>query len=185
MIIDIIKTIESSNNQYAFRFEEKLYFHHKALKTKLSKVIKQIKVLNNCSTETALMIMSTSWGLFQLLGINIYSLGAYDKSIIDFLMNIEEQSKVFFRFCNVQKIDLIKTQEELVNITKFYNDIKEKVESKMVLITELEQELQKNKEKYHNLICFIERYNGAKFLSNNFIDYLIRMINETKKYLRN
>lgn len=184
MITNIIKIIESSNNQYAFRFEEKLYFHHKAMRSKLSKVIKRVKMLNNCSIDTALMILSTSWGLFQILGINIYSLCSYDKSVIAYLQNVDDQVKVFYQFCDVQKIDLKKTEEDLINLTMFYNDVEKKLNSKLVLITELENELKNNQEHYKNLINFIERYNGAKFLSNEFLDYLLRMINEAKKQIR-
>jgi len=184
MLINVLKAVESSGNQYAFRFEEKLYFHHKAMKSKLNKVIKRVKVLNNCSTDTAIMILSTSWGIFQVLGINIYALCGYDKSIIAYLMSPEEQVNIFYKFCDIQKLDLKKTDTELAQITNFYIEIKKKIDSKMVLITEIENELKNNKETYSNLIKFIERYNGAKFLSNEFIDYLLRMITEAKKYIR-
>jgi len=180
----VIKTIESSGNQYAFRFEEKLYFHHKAMRSKLSKVIKRVKVLNNCSIDTALMILSTSWGIFQILGINIYALCGYDKSIIAYLMSPEEQVNIFYKFCDIQKLDLKKTDSELAQITNYYNEIEKKIDSKIMLITEIENELKNNKEAYDNLIKFIERYNGAKFLSNEFVDYLLRMINEARKYIK-
>jgi hypothetical protein len=184
MITDVIKAVESSNNQYALRFEEKMYFHHKALKTKLSNVIKRVKMLNNCSLETALMIMSTSWGFYQILGVNLYSICSYDKDIMSFLQNADHQDKAFYTFCNIQKIDLEKTEEDLKTLTIFYTEIEKQAKSKMELIIELENELTNNRNNYEGLIKFIYHYNGAKFMSDQFIDYLLRMIKEAKKYIK-
>jgi hypothetical protein len=184
MIADVIKTIESSNNQYAFRFEEKLYFLHRASKTNLSKVLKRIRMINQCSNDTALMICSTSWGLYQILGINIYGMCGYDKSIINFLKNANDQENVFKDFCDIQKLDLDKTEKELINLTGLVNRNKNNFKSNLDMINFLEEELRDNKEYYLNLISFIERYNGAKYLSNSFMDYLLRMINEAKKYYK-
>jgi hypothetical protein len=182
MIVDVIKTVESANNQYAFRFEEKLYFLHRASKTNLSKILKRIKMLNQCSNETALMICATSWGLYQILGINIYGMCGYDKSIIDYLKKVDDQEKVFKVFCDIQKIDLDKTEKELINLTGQVNKNKNLFKNNLEMINFLEEELRDRKENYLNLIRFIEHYNGAKYLSNSFMDYLLRMINEAKKY---
>jgi len=182
MINDVIKTIESSNNPFAFRFEEQLYFQHRAIKTNLSKVLKRVKMLNQCSNETALMIVSTSWGFFQILGINIYGMCGYDKGIMDFLHSQDDQELVFKKFCEIQRIDLNKVENELKNLTAFYIDIEKQAKSKIELIIELENELTDNRNKYENLVNFIYHYNGAKFLSDAFIDYLLRMITEAKKY---
>jgi hypothetical protein len=184
MIIDVIKTVESSNNQYAFRFEEQLYFQHRSIKSKLSKVLKIVKMLNNCSDATALMIISTSWGLFQILGINVYGMCGYEKSIIDFFHSKDDQEKVFNTFCAFQKINLEETEKDLIKIASLYIEIEKQVQSKMHLIIELENELTDKRDNYENLINFICHYNGAKFLSNAFTDYLLRMINEAKKYIR-
>jgi hypothetical protein len=184
MIIDVIKTVESSNNQYAFRFEEQLYFQHRSIKSKLSKVLKTVKMLNNCSDATALMIISTSWGFFQILGINVYGMCGYEKSIIDFLHSKDEQEKIFHTFCAFQKINLEETEKDLIKIASLYIEIEKQVQSKIHLIIELENELTDKRDNYENLINFIYHYNGAKFLSNSFMDYLLRMINEAKKYIR-
>jgi hypothetical protein len=182
MIIDVIKTVESSNNQYAFRFEEKLYFLHRASKTSLSKVLKRVKMLNQCSNDTSLMICSTSWGLYQILGINIYGMCNYDNSIINYLKSKDDQDKIFKTFCDIQKIDLEKTEKELINLVGFVNKNKKYFNNNLEMINNIEEELTHNKENYLNLIRFIEHYNGAKFLSNSFMDYLLRMITESKKY---
>lgn len=183
MIVDVIKKVESANNQYAFRFEEKLYFLHRASKTNLSKILKRIKMLNQCSNETAIMISSTSWGLFQILGINIYGVCGYDKSIIDYLKKVEDQEKVFKVFCDIQKIDLDKTEKELINLIGQVNKNKNLFKNNLEMVNFLEEELRDHKESYLNIIRFIERYNGAKYLSNSFMDYLLKMINEAKKYI--
>jgi len=182
MINEVIKTIESSNNKYAFRFEEKLYFLHRASKTNLSKILKRIRMINQCSNDTALAICSTSWGLYQILGINIYGICGYDKSIVDFLKNVDDQEKVFKIFCDIQKLDLEKTEKELINLTGLVNKNKNSFKSNLDMINFLEEELRDHKENYLNLVLFIERYNGAKYLSNSFMDYLLRMITEAKKY---
>jgi hypothetical protein len=182
MIVEVIKTVESANNQYAFRFEEKLYFLHRASKTNLSKILKRIKMLNQCSNETAIMICSTSWGLYQILGINIYGVCGYDNSIIDYLKKIDDQEKVFKVFCDIQKIDLDKTEKELINLTGQVNKNKNLFKNNLEMINFLEEELRDRKENYLNLIRFIQNYNGAKYLSNSFMDYLLRMISEAKKY---
>jgi hypothetical protein len=185
MIINIIKTVESSNNQYAFRFEEKLYFLHRASKTNLSKILKRIRMINQCSNDTAIAICSTSWGLYQILGINIYGVCGYDKSIINFLKNVEDQEKVFKIFCDIQRVDLEKTEKELTNLAGHINKNKNYFKNNLDMINFLENELRDHKENYLNLIMFIERYNGAKYLSNSFMDYLLRMITEAKKYIKN
>jgi len=182
MIIDVIKTIESSNNQYAFRFEEKLYFLHRASKTNLSKVLKRVRMLNQCSNDTVLMICSTSWGLYQILGINIYGMCGYDKSIVNYLKSKDDQDKIFKTFCDIQKIDLEKTEKELINITGQVNKNKNLFKNNLEMISFLEEELRDRKENYLNLIRFVERFNGAKYMSNSFMDYLLRMISEAKKY---
>ena len=182
MIVNVIKAVESSNNKYAFRFEEKLYFLHRASKTNLSKILKRIRMINQCSNETALAICSTSWGFYQILGINIYGVCGYDKSIIDFLKNVDDQEKVFKIFCDIQRIDLEKTEKELINLTGLVNKNKNSFKSNLDMINFLENELKDHKEDYLNLITFIEKYNGAKYLSNSFKDYLLRMITEAKKY---
>jgi hypothetical protein len=183
MIADVIKAVESSNNQFAFRFEEKMYFHHKAMRSKLSNVIKRVKMLNNCSLETALMILSTSWGLYQILGVNLYSICSYDKSIMSFLQNTDHQDKAFYTFCSVQKIDLEKTEDDLKKLTKFYIEKEKQAKSKFELIIELENELTNNRNSYEELIKFVYFYNGAKFMSDQFIDYLLRMINQARKHI--
>jgi len=106
----------------------------------------------------------------------------YDKSIINYLKNVDDQDKVFKMFCDIQRIDLDKTEKELINLTWLVNKNKNSLKSNLDLISFLENELRDNKENYLNLITFIERYNGAKYLSNSFMDYLLRMITEAKKY---
>jgi hypothetical protein len=182
MIIEIIKAVESSNNQFAFRFEEALYFQHRLMKSNLGKILKRVRMLNQCSNDTALMIVSTSWGFFQLLGIDIYGMCGYDKNIMDFLHNKDDQEAIFNKFCVIQRIDLANVENELKNITSYYIEKEKQFKSNLDLIKDLENELICNKNKYKNLIDFINHYNGAKFLSDAFMDYLLRMITEAKKY---
>jgi hypothetical protein len=139
-------------------------------------------MINQCSNDTALAICSTSWGLYQILGINVYGVCGYDKSIIDFLKNTDDQEKIFKIFCDIQKLDLEKTEKELINLTELVNKNKNYFKNNLDMINFLEEELRDHKENYLNLVRFIERFNGAKYLSNSFMDYLLRMITEAKKY---
>lgn len=82
-LADVVKIVESSGNTFAIRYEPALYA------TKPAWAISQlqnIKNINKCSDPTALMISCTSFGAWQLLGVNIYSMG-YKLPIAQYLQD--------------------------------------------------------------------------------------------------
>ena len=70
-LCDVIAQVESSGNAGAIRFEPATYAtigDHRFDAAHANCVI-----ANRCSRGTADMILSTSWGLYQLMGFNLYA----------------------------------------------------------------------------------------------------------------
>lgn len=88
----VIERIESSGNPYALRLEPAVLAERTAPIT--SRVVAEI---HGCDIITGHMITATSWGLFQIMGFNLYS-GAHPwkKTVFDFL-NAPWMQRLFFR----------------------------------------------------------------------------------------
>jgi N-acetylmuramidase len=109
----IIAQVESNTNKYALRFEPEVYEHIRMNPSaEQIKLVRSIAQANMCTTPTAEIIYSTSWGLFQLMGFNIYAQG-WTQSIGLYLEDIEEQNLSFDRFVEAKKISF--TWDELKN----------------------------------------------------------------------
>lgn len=140
-LADIIKQIESSNNKLAVRFEPLFYEN---LKTKTNDyAILKIKEIHKCSYYTALMIASTSWGLFQIMGYNLYFYSLTDKTVFDFLFDEEEQEKAFEKFTQIKKInftveELKQDIEKVRKFAKYYNGDIEGYSRKILKLLEKE-----------------------------------------------
>ncbi len=74
-LIDAVAIVESSNNYAAIRFEASLYDRYPAWAASQERAIIDA---NHCDADTARAIACASWGKWQLLGCNIYSLGYGD-----------------------------------------------------------------------------------------------------------
>jgi hypothetical protein len=92
--------VESGNCATAMRFEP-VTFSNKPLW-----ITRQIPTIQkghggsvHCDYDTALQIGCTSYGLFQMLGANIYADG-YAYTIFDFGMDENAQKAMFAAFCN-------------------------------------------------------------------------------------
>jgi len=121
---DIIKLIESSNNPLAVRFEP-LFYDNLKPKTNDPAVLK-IKKIHKCTYYTALMIASTSWGLYQIMGYNLYFYDLTEKTVFEYLFDEEEQEKAFQKFIEKRKINFsieeLKTDPEKIRkFAKYYN----------------------------------------------------------------
>ena len=138
---DIIKQIESSNNPQAVRFEPLFYEN---LKTKTNDhAILKIKEIHKCSYYTALMIASTSWGLFQIMGYNLYFYGLTEKTVFDFLFDEAEQEEAFEKFIQIKKInftvdELKQDIEKVRKFAKYYNGDIESYSRKILKLLERE-----------------------------------------------
>ena len=102
IISDITSLIESSHNPDAIRFEPSVYDHltkGPGLNNPAKKeIVETIIKVHGCSLETACMIFSTSFGLFQIMGENIYSVCDYKRSIGWFFSDNEAQEECFLAF---------------------------------------------------------------------------------------
>lgn len=92
---EIIGQIESGGNRKAMRFEPVVY--DRTMKVAYPPLAGKIKAINICSNATSLMIYSTSWGMFQFMGMTLYDLG-YDKPIMDFVESPDDQVAAFDQF---------------------------------------------------------------------------------------
>lgn len=116
---NLISTIESGRRHDAMRFEHGLYG-----KIALS-YITPIKRYNDCSYSTAQMIGATSWGLFQIMGYNVYSLG-FSGTINDYLNDVGAQRQYFQYYCTRRGIyytvqELKTDAKKRLNFAEHYN----------------------------------------------------------------
>lgn len=101
----IVAEIESANYARALRFEPSVYGRMR--EPVFSPVVARIIHVHSCSHETAYMIGATSWGLFQLMGFNIYSDElSFGGPIFDWVTSTSIQTNDFFAFVSKRKIDL-------------------------------------------------------------------------------
>jgi hypothetical protein len=67
-------------------------------------IVQHIKGIHGCSRATAEMIYSTSWGLYQIMGFNLYGKLGLELPIWQFLEAPEKQHKAFEQFCKAESI---------------------------------------------------------------------------------
>ncbi len=123
-LADLIISIESNGDKRAMRFEEGFYNRVKD-KTQ-DTAINRIQRIHKCSRNTACMIASTSWGLFQIMGYNIYFYSLYDAHITKFVDDVVAQIEAFHKFIKGKGIDYtveeLKTNEaKLKRFASIYN----------------------------------------------------------------
>jgi hypothetical protein len=93
---ELVAQLESANKSFALRFEP----HYQPSQANVLKCAG----LNGCNYSTAEMICRCSWGLFQIMGDNLYSLGL-DVPISQYWINTDLQASYFHRFLAAKKID--------------------------------------------------------------------------------
>ena len=169
-----IALTESNCNRFSIRFEENYY-----KKNLDHKILEIIRHCNKCSRDTAKMIASTSWGQYQILGINLYSICEYHSEIGRYLCDNDLQYITFEKFIKKRvftkntKRCVENTLDAISHISLYYKYLDLKVEEK---IEKLKSFLKINREAYKDLEIFILKYLGAKFLSQAFINYILRLI---------
>jgi len=174
-----VACVESNVNQFAIRFEENYY-----KKNLDHKILEIIRHCNNCSRDTAKMIASTSWGQYQILGINLYSICEYYSEIGKYLCDDDLQYITFERFIKKRVFQketekrVINTLEAISHISFYYKCLNLKAEAKIEMLKDF---LECNREVYKDLEIFISKYLGAKFLSQAFINYILRLIHYHNK----
>jgi len=174
MLTHLIGLVESGLTPHAIRFEEHLYRKYKEKHVKVSAIA---TVNGFCSVDTAYMIASTSWGMFQILGWNLYYKCNLNVPIGEYLNSVSLQEETFRRFVKsimeISDLDLV--AERIIYQLKYVeHEIKDK------RIDEVIETVLNLKNKIPTLKKFITRYNGCQFGSKRFIDYLLRMVHYIK-----
>ncbi len=107
----IIARIESHNNPQAMRFEPDMYA--RILPNVFTDpIIAHIKNIHDCSFHTATVIYSTSYGLYQIMGFNLFDPKGFNftSSLIDFCDNPIKQDAAFAHFVIEKKINFLPTE---------------------------------------------------------------------------
>lgn len=74
-------------------------------------VARKIARYNRCTIPTAFIIAKTSYGLYQIMGSNVYDLG-FTGAILDFWRDARQQLTVLGWFCN--RHDIAYTLQDIV-----------------------------------------------------------------------
>lgn len=93
----VIAQVESGGFPYALRFEDALFE-----RMKMSPPTSEgpaIRAANHCNYATGVMIHCTSYGLFQIMGFNLYGMLGWKQSVATFLWDAEQQLSSFADFC--------------------------------------------------------------------------------------
>lgn len=119
-VATIIAQVETGCNARELRFEPGVYRHitngiDDAERAILASIIK----INKCSLGTAQMIYSTSFGIFQVMGFNLYGSLKYTKGIFDYVDSVADQNATFNLFCEQKKI--VYTPVEFLDKANRYN----------------------------------------------------------------
>jgi hypothetical protein len=177
VIQKVISYVESGNFKYALRFEEKLY---KTL-TPPNRIIDKVRNIHRCSVNTARAICATSFGYYQLLGLNLYSVCQYDGLVFKFLDDDHEQEKAFYEFCRTKGILLNEVERDLRHLSIIATQIRSEMNSTDSYIRLLCDHIRNHVKGYRFLANFINVYNGAPVYSESFFSYLLRMLYYFKK----
>lgn len=109
-LASVIKAIESGGNPHRPRFE-----YHAFIAWPWTPVYDRITDKHLCSRDTAQMIATTSWGVYQMLGINIFDpaiSGVDPDDIFAYVADAAMQDASFAGFLKAKAIDW--TLEELL-----------------------------------------------------------------------
>lgn len=96
---DIIAHIESSGDPYAYRFEPTVYKNLStgALTPAHLEIVQNIMAVHKCSQSSAMVIYSSSYGLYQIMGFNLYDANNLNCSLqFGCFMNSTDWQSTFF-----------------------------------------------------------------------------------------
>ncbi len=120
----IIRNVESGCRLSAIRYEPGI-FASLAQAESNAPLIQKIAGINACDIETAKIIFSTSYGLWQEMGFNIYSLG-YDLPILQFWQSQTDQRRIYDAFIvkngvNFSWSEMLTDQTKMEEFARVYN----------------------------------------------------------------
>lgn len=93
----LIAHVESNDNQHAVRYEP--HVHKRVLAGKWIDAVEQARRANACSRATAQVIVSCSWGAWQVMGFNLYGSLGTKIPIGEFLGYRGAQRLTFEEYC--------------------------------------------------------------------------------------
>ena len=118
----VIARIESSDNPAALRFEPAIYAAGAS-----APLISRIAAVHDADDATARMIAATSWGLFQIMGFNLWSgPHSYAGTCFEYCGDIIAQRLAFETFLKDRGMDytlaaLLNNAHLLIAFATFYN----------------------------------------------------------------
>lgn len=109
----VIKSIESGGNPQAVRFEPGVYGWDLSPPNRAA-IVERVRSIHDCSHGTAHALFSMSFGLFQLMGFNLYDpdQGLWSGTVFDYVNAPALQEATFQKFIEHHRIDF--TLEELL-----------------------------------------------------------------------
>lgn len=128
---DVIAWIESRGNPHALRFEPLVFqrLTTGAMTPAHAAIVARIQKIHACSVPTAQVIYSTSYGLYQLMGFNLYaddSVNCTDLDVVSFCASPVEQTRIFGAFVSRETIlysveGLAESADARANFARVYN----------------------------------------------------------------
>lgn len=117
----LVARIESNNQPQALRFEPKFATSQIARDRCIS--AHKPAYMNNSTAE---MICRTSWGLFQIMGENLYTVCGLGSPISHFMIDRDTQERAFYAFVRARGInysieELRAEETKRVNFARKYN----------------------------------------------------------------
>ena len=101
----IIARVESTNNPNALRFEWLTYSGKMIQNNASIAILKTIARIHDCSSDTAKMIYSTSWGFFQIMGFDLYGELGYQQPVASYFEDHDAQYAMFAKFVQSKNIN--------------------------------------------------------------------------------
>ena len=91
----VVSQVESAGFPYAQRYEPGVFAGFAIAPAAISAAATG----NHCSAVTARVLCSISFGLFQIMGFNLYGFLGWKQSVATFLYDTEQQLSTFADFC--------------------------------------------------------------------------------------
>ena len=125
-LMKVIGQIESSNFRFAMRFEPAIHEQVKEGKRNTENLIPKIMAHNYCDEITAEVIYSTSYGLYQIMGFNLYSNLNIGASVGYYMTSRDMQQTAFNQFLDLNGInftlsEMLADKEKLDKFALTYN----------------------------------------------------------------
>lgn len=117
----LIAAIESGGNSHAMRFEPGIYV--RAMGTF---ILQRIGAANKCDNETSRVIYSMSFGLYQIMGFNLYDTDQpLVSDVVTFCNDTAYQTHRFYQYLDSRdinfSIDQLKVRDNAIKFALQYN----------------------------------------------------------------